>query len=250
MRYFLAKRQAGPALFVADRIDTLRIGARGGRPRRPVSSELHAHGAGASRRRAAAGRLSRSRSDLHALLHADARRRCLPTSTRSAAATSARSPSRWRSGSRRIDASGNRRADRRLLLGRHRQRRGLPRHVPRDAAPRPVAGPAQGVRAEPGGGPDVAQAREFLTRLGLSLFLEEIEADPADLDLDETLRVLEDYKPLDVECAAVGLRSAAASARAIPSGGISPTATAATRTSRTTRSRRTPSSRSAASSTT
>ena len=30
-------------------------------------------------------------------------------------------------------------------------------------------------------------------------------ARPDDLDVDETLRVLEDYKPLDVECAAMGL---------------------------------------------
>ncbi|HSD28125.1 MAG TPA: asparagine synthase-related protein, partial [Vicinamibacteria bacterium] len=56
-----------------------------------------------------------------------------------------------------------------------------------------------------GAGPDVAQAREFLRRLDLEIFLEEIEAQPGDLDVDETLRVLEDYKPLDVECAAVGL---------------------------------------------
>lgn len=56
-----------------------------------------------------------------------------------------------------------------------------------------------------GQGPDRDQARAFLATLGLELFLEEIEADPASLDLDETLRVLEDYKPLDVECTAVGL---------------------------------------------
>ena len=56
-----------------------------------------------------------------------------------------------------------------------------------------------------GDGPDVAQAREFLERLDLGLFLEEVAADPSELDLDETLRVVEDYKPLDVECAAVGL---------------------------------------------
>jgi asparagine synthase (glutamine-hydrolysing) len=56
-----------------------------------------------------------------------------------------------------------------------------------------------------GGGQDLEQARAFLDRLGLGLFLEEIAADPADLDLDETLRTLEDYKPLDVECAAMGL---------------------------------------------
>jgi asparagine synthase (glutamine-hydrolysing) len=57
-----------------------------------------------------------------------------------------------------------------------------------------------------GDGPDVAQSRAFLSTLGLSLFLEEIDVQPDDLDLDETLRVVEDYKPLDVECAAMGLR--------------------------------------------
>jgi asparagine synthase (glutamine-hydrolysing) len=56
-----------------------------------------------------------------------------------------------------------------------------------------------------GDGPDFQQAREFLDRLGLGLFLEAIEADPASIDPIETLRVLEDYKPLDVECASVGL---------------------------------------------
>lgn len=57
-----------------------------------------------------------------------------------------------------------------------------------------------------GGGPDVDQARAFLSTVGLSLFLEEIDARPDDLDVCETLRVLEDYKTLDVECAAMGLR--------------------------------------------
>jgi asparagine synthase (glutamine-hydrolysing) len=56
-----------------------------------------------------------------------------------------------------------------------------------------------------GGGRDLDQARAFLDALGLSMFLEEVSADPSNLDLDETLRTLEDYKPLDVECAAVGL---------------------------------------------
>src|SRR5262245_43937356 len=57
-----------------------------------------------------------------------------------------------------------------------------------------------------GGGADVEQARSFLSAVGLSLFLEEIDARPEDLDVEETLRVLEDYKTLDVECAAMGLR--------------------------------------------
>jgi asparagine synthase (glutamine-hydrolysing) len=56
-----------------------------------------------------------------------------------------------------------------------------------------------------GGGPDFKQARDFLERLGLALFLEAIEADLTSLDIAETLRVLEDYKPLDVECASMGL---------------------------------------------
>jgi asparagine synthase (glutamine-hydrolysing) len=55
-------------------------------------------------------------------------------------------------------------------------------------------------------GPDVAQARTFLASTGLSMFLEEIGGTPEDLDACETIKVLEDYKPLDVECASMGLR--------------------------------------------
>jgi asparagine synthase (glutamine-hydrolysing) len=57
-----------------------------------------------------------------------------------------------------------------------------------------------------GDGPDVQQARSFLSSVGLSLFLEEIPGAPHELDLEDTLRVIEDYKSLDVECAAMGLR--------------------------------------------
>jgi len=57
-----------------------------------------------------------------------------------------------------------------------------------------------------GEGPDVEQARTFLDDVGLSLFLEEIASSPDDLDIEDTLRVLEDYKELDVQCAAMGLR--------------------------------------------
>ena len=56
-----------------------------------------------------------------------------------------------------------------------------------------------------GDGPDLRQARAFLEPLGLSLFLEPIEADPASVDLGEVIRVIEDYKPLDVQCAAMAL---------------------------------------------
>jgi len=57
-----------------------------------------------------------------------------------------------------------------------------------------------------GGGPDVDQARAFLEDVGLSLFLEEIDSPADDLDVVDTLRVLEDYKTLVVQCATMGLR--------------------------------------------
>jgi asparagine synthase (glutamine-hydrolysing) len=56
-----------------------------------------------------------------------------------------------------------------------------------------------------GDGPDLGQARTFLERLGLGLFLEPIEADLKDIDVAETIRVVEDYKPLDIECASMGM---------------------------------------------
>jgi asparagine synthase (glutamine-hydrolysing) len=57
-----------------------------------------------------------------------------------------------------------------------------------------------------GSGPDVTQARTFLSATGLSIFLDEITAATSDIDACETIKVLEDYKPLDVECASMGLR--------------------------------------------
>lgn len=56
-----------------------------------------------------------------------------------------------------------------------------------------------------GDGPDLQQARAFLDQLGLGLFLEPIEANLADLDVAETIRVVEDYKPLDIESASMAL---------------------------------------------
>ena len=56
-----------------------------------------------------------------------------------------------------------------------------------------------------GDGPDVRQARAFLDGLGLGLFHEPVAATLADIDVAETIRILEDYKPLDVECASMGL---------------------------------------------
>jgi asparagine synthase (glutamine-hydrolysing) len=56
-----------------------------------------------------------------------------------------------------------------------------------------------------GNAPDLAQARSFLKPLGLELFLEPIEANLAELDYAQAVRIVEDYKPLDIECAAMGI---------------------------------------------
>jgi asparagine synthase (glutamine-hydrolysing) len=56
-----------------------------------------------------------------------------------------------------------------------------------------------------GDGPDVAQARAFLDALDLGLFLEPVEADASSLDAEETIRIVEDYKPLDIESASMAL---------------------------------------------
>ena len=56
-----------------------------------------------------------------------------------------------------------------------------------------------------GNGPDLRQAKSFLEHLGLTLFLEPIEAEISSLDVSETIRLIEDYKPLDVESATMAI---------------------------------------------
>jgi asparagine synthase (glutamine-hydrolysing) len=56
-----------------------------------------------------------------------------------------------------------------------------------------------------GDGPDVEQARCFLDTLGLGLFLETVAAEASSLDVDETIRVVEDYKALDVQSATMAM---------------------------------------------
>jgi asparagine synthase (glutamine-hydrolysing) len=56
-----------------------------------------------------------------------------------------------------------------------------------------------------GEGPDLAQARAFLDALDMGLFLEPVEADVASLDPFEAVRIIEDYKPLDVESATMAI---------------------------------------------
>ena len=56
-----------------------------------------------------------------------------------------------------------------------------------------------------GGGADLKQAREFLKAVGLELFLEPIEVKASGLDWKRTIRVVEDYKPLDIQAATMNL---------------------------------------------
>ena len=56
-----------------------------------------------------------------------------------------------------------------------------------------------------GDGDDARQAREFLQRTGLEMLGETIDVASEALDPLRAVAVIEDYKPLDVECAAVNL---------------------------------------------
>ena len=55
------------------------------------------------------------------------------------------------------------------------------------------------------GGSDAAQAMEFMKALGLDLFLEVVDVALDDIDYREAIRVVEDYKPLDIQAATMGL---------------------------------------------
>jgi len=54
-------------------------------------------------------------------------------------------------------------------------------------------------------GQDAAQAHEFLSALDLGLFLEGIDVPSSAVDYREAVKVIEDYKPLDVQSAAMSL---------------------------------------------
>ena len=56
-----------------------------------------------------------------------------------------------------------------------------------------------------GDGDDARQAREFLQRTGLEMLGETIDVASEALDPLRAVAIIEDYKPLDVECAAVNL---------------------------------------------
>jgi asparagine synthase (glutamine-hydrolysing) len=56
-----------------------------------------------------------------------------------------------------------------------------------------------------GGGRDAAQAERVVRELGLETQWERVSASPADYDLEAAIRLIEDYHPLDVECAATAV---------------------------------------------
>ncbi|TWT60537.1 asparagine synthase-related protein [Rubinisphaera italica] len=55
------------------------------------------------------------------------------------------------------------------------------------------------------GGSDTAQAEQFLSELDLTLFWEQIPVHRDDLDYREAVKIIEDYKPLDVQAATMTL---------------------------------------------
>ncbi len=56
-----------------------------------------------------------------------------------------------------------------------------------------------------GDGADLIQARKFLAGLDLEMFLEPVEVDYTDLDWKEAIKAVEDYKPLDIQSATMNL---------------------------------------------
>jgi asparagine synthase (glutamine-hydrolysing) len=56
-----------------------------------------------------------------------------------------------------------------------------------------------------GAGDDLIQARKFLEALNLELFLEPVEADYNSLDWKKAVRIVEDYKSLDIQSATMNL---------------------------------------------
>jgi asparagine synthase (glutamine-hydrolysing) len=54
-------------------------------------------------------------------------------------------------------------------------------------------------------GTDAEQAHQFLEKLGLSMYLEIIDVPQSAIDYQETIRIIEDYKRLDIESASMAL---------------------------------------------
>ncbi len=56
-----------------------------------------------------------------------------------------------------------------------------------------------------GTGEDLKQAREFLKAVNLEIFLEPVEVQASGLDWRKTVKIVEDYKPLDIQAATMNL---------------------------------------------
>ena len=91
-----------------------------------------------------------------------------------------------------------------------------------------------------GSGADARQAREFLDRLDLAYLLETIEVPESALNVRDAIRVIEDYKPLDVQSATAGLALCRAIRDRYPDWRYLVDGDGGMRTSRTTRLKRIP----------
>lgn len=206
MRYFLAKRQEGPALFVADRMDTLREALE----REGLADQFHP----SYTRMVPAHHVVQLQlvgcpdPDPVYTRFFTPRRDALPNDLdeigRRYIGAVSHEVTRWL---RRIDTTS---PDRRAPIGVAFSG-GIDsgaiflvvHHAMQQLGMAPTR--LKAFTLNLGDGPDIDQAREFLADLDLSIYLEEITARADALDIDETLRVLEDYKPLDVQCAAMNL---------------------------------------------
>lgn len=204
LRYFLAKRAAGPALFVADRIDTLREGLA----REGLDGQFHP----SYTRMVPAHHVVEIQ--LVGCPDPD------PVYTRFFDPPRASGPADLDTlGARYVGALAD--ELRGWLIDLERARPGEPlgvsfsggvdsgavfvvlHHVIQSLGLSPAR--LKAFVLDLGDAPDAAQARDCLRALGMELFLEPITATPAELDVEDAIRAIEDYKPLDVECAAVGL---------------------------------------------
>ena len=56
-----------------------------------------------------------------------------------------------------------------------------------------------------GNGPDLQQCKDFLSQMNMEMFLEPIDASLEDIDVAETIQIVEDYKILDIESASMAV---------------------------------------------
>tara|TARA_Y100001934_G_scaffold37951_1_gene44177 strand:+ start:94 stop:1413 length:1320 start_codon:yes stop_codon:yes gene_type:complete len=56
-----------------------------------------------------------------------------------------------------------------------------------------------------GNGPDLQQCKDFLSQVNMEMFLEPIDASLEDIDVAETIQIVEDYKILDIESASMAV---------------------------------------------